>query len=76
MRGQMSLSGERGWPRDDREMPAEVRENPELTLVWRGLEISIATEQMTRKQAFEIIKGALGNPPDLHDIGPDGEPAA
>lgn len=57
-------------------VPREVRDRPELTLVWRGLEISIATEQMTRKQAFEIIKGALGNPPDLHDIGPDGEPAA
>lgn len=39
------------------EPPREIRDNPEMMLVWNGLKVSIEAEQMTRKQAFEFVTG-------------------
>src|SRR6266404_6326857 len=37
--------------------PKEILNNPELLLVWSGLKISIETEQITRRQAYEMVMG-------------------
>lgn len=37
--------------------PKEIEDKPALELAWRGLVISISEGQMTRKEAYEMLKG-------------------
>lgn len=72
---QLNLNTEPGWPP---EVVDALEGKPELELAWRGVVISIKSDQITKEAAYAMLRRweELEPLPDQHDAGPNGNLAA